>query len=68
MLHSEWHLPGLPWPSVRTCRPDPAPNKNFISEWGESLRQGAGEAWKPYLATTSELANQQVAKPVSTTL
>lgn len=46
-------------------RPDPAPNKNFISEWGESLRQGAGEAWAPYLATTSQLANLQVAKPVS---
>jgi hypothetical protein len=55
------------WAStVPICRPDPAPNKNFISEWGESLRQGAGEAWKPYLATTSQLANLQVAKPVST--
>lgn len=54
------------WAStVPICRPDPAPNKNFISEWGESLRQGAGEAWKPYLATTSQLANLQVAKPVS---
>lgn len=54
------------WAStVPICRPDPAPNKNFISEWGESLRQGAGEAWKPYLTTTSQLANLQVAKPVS---
>jgi len=57
------------WAStVPICRPDPAPNKNFISEWGESLRQGAGEAWKPYLATTSQLANLQVAKPVSASL
>lgn len=54
------------WAStVPICRPDPAPNKNFISEWGESLCQGSGEAWKPYLATTSQLANLQVAKPVS---
>lgn len=54
------------WAStVPICRPDPAPNNNFISAWGESLRQGAGEAWAPYLATTSQLANLQVAKPVS---
>ena len=51
--------------TVPICRPDPAPNKNFISEWGESLRQGADEAWKPYLATTTQLTNLQVAKPVS---
>lgn len=46
-------------------RPDAAPNKNFISEWGESLRQGAAEAWAPYLASTYQVANLQVAKPVS---
>lgn len=51
--------------TVPICRPDPAPNKNFISEWGESLRQGSGDAWKPYLATTNQLTNLQVAKPVS---
>eukprot|EP00879_Flechtneria_rotunda_P001687 GHRR01001847.1.p1 GENE.GHRR01001847.1~~GHRR01001847.1.p1 ORF type:complete len:491 (+),score=205.40 GHRR01001847.1:25-1473(+) len=45
------------------CRPEPAPNKNFISEWGEALKQGAGEAWAPYLASTYQVANLQVAKP-----
>lgn len=51
--------------TVPICRPDAAPNRNFISEWGESLRQGAAEAWAPYLASTYQVANLQVAKPVS---
>jgi hypothetical protein len=33
-------------------------------QWGESLRQGADEAWAPYLASTYQVANLQVAKPV----
>ncbi|KAF6258841.1 hypothetical protein COO60DRAFT_1074463 [Scenedesmus sp. NREL 46B-D3] len=45
------------------CRPAAAPNKNFVSEWGESLRQGADEAWAPYLASSYQVANLQVAKP-----
>jgi hypothetical protein len=37
-------------------------------QWGESLRQGADEAWAPYLASTYQVANLQVAKPVSSCL
>lgn len=51
--------------TVPICRPDPAPNKNFVSEWGESLRQGADEAWKPYLGSTYEVTNEQVYAKVS---
>jgi hypothetical protein len=51
--------------TVPICRPDPAPNKNFVSEWGESLRQGAEEAWKPYLGSTYEVTNEQVYAKVS---
>jgi hypothetical protein len=57
--------PSLWGRTIPICCPDPAPNQTFISEWGESLRQGSGEAWRPYLATTNQLANLQVAKPVS---
>jgi len=46
------------------CRPQPAPNKTYISEWGDSLKQGAAEAWAPYLASSYQVANLQVAKPV----
>jgi hypothetical protein len=34
-------------------------------QWGESLRQGSDEAWAPYLASSYQVANLQVAKPVS---
>ena len=54
-----WHS------TLPICRPEAAPNKNFISEWGQALQQGAGEAWKPYLASTYQVANDQVHKPVS---
>jgi hypothetical protein len=37
-------------------------------QWGKSLRQGADEAWAPYLASTYQVANLQVAKPVSSCL
>ncbi|GBF90561.1 hypothetical protein Rsub_03133 [Raphidocelis subcapitata] len=45
------------------CRPEAAPNKNFVSDWGEALRQGAGETWAPFLASTYTVANAQVHKP-----
>lgn len=58
--------PDLYAATLPAARPRQAPggSRNFRSEWGEALRQGAGEAWAPYLASSYETCNATVHPPV----
>ena len=50
----------LPPQVLPVARGQPMPNKTFISEWGDSMKQGSEQVWAGYLKSSYGAANDDV--------
>jgi hypothetical protein len=53
-------LPPPPRQVLPLAKGTAMPNKTFISEWGDSLKQGSEQVWAGYLHSSYATANDEV--------